>query len=146
MELFYTDKGKTFECQIQVEGADINETTARLVLMFENKRNLIFFGDVNADGTCEIKVPALKELKESKGTAVLEVISESTFFEPWESEFELKTSKKVTVEVKSSNAKPLRENKTKDEKPKVSVIKSSLDNTPDDKNLSENLKQKFKPK
>jgi len=33
------------------------------------------------------------------------VIAEDTFFTPWESDFEVDTSKKVTVEVKSQTAK-----------------------------------------
>lgn len=120
MEQFYTDKGKVFECQIQVEGADIADTKARLILMFENKRNMIFFGEVQSNGKCEIAVPALKEFKEGVGTAVLEVISESTLFEPWESKFQLKASKRVQVEVKE-NRKPLIEEIN--QKPVITVTK-----------------------
>lgn len=120
MEQFYTDKGKVFECQIQVEGADIADTKARLILMFENKRNMIFFGEIHSNGKCEIAVPALKEFKEGVGTAVLEVISESTLFEPWESKFQLKASKRVQVEVKE-NRKPLIEEIN--QKPVITVTK-----------------------
>jgi len=50
------------------------------------------------------------------------VIAEDTFFTPWESDFEVDASKKVTVEVKSQSAKkPIVETKVKvkikDEKP-----------------------------
>jgi hypothetical protein len=139
MEVFYTDKGKLFECQIQVEGAESDETKARLIMMFENKRNLIFFGDVDSDGTCQIQVPALKDLKEGKGTVVLEVISDSTIFEPWEAKFELKPSKKVTVEVKSSDKRTLREQVNR--KPTVKVVKKD---TPPQEDISEMVKQKLK--
>jgi hypothetical protein len=45
----------------------------------------------------------------------LEVIAEDTYFTPWESEFEVETSKKVTVEVKSQtqSKKPIVEAKVK---------------------------------
>ena len=37
----------------------------------------------------------------------LEVIAEDTYFTPWESNFEVQASKKVTVEVKSQEEKPI---------------------------------------
>ena len=44
----------------------------------------------------------------------MEVIAEDTFFTPWESDFEVDTSKKVTVEVKTqSPKKPIVETKVK---------------------------------
>ena len=41
------------------------------------------------------------------------VIAEDTFFTPWESDFEVAASKKVTVEVKTQTRKPLTETKVK---------------------------------
>jgi len=57
----------------------------------------------------------IKNYKNSENDKeMLEVIAEDTLIEPWQSEFVVETSKKVTVEVKSQ----------KDKKPSVSVVKS----------------------
>ena len=58
------------------------------------------------------------------GNIRLEVIAEDTFFTPWESDFEVHASKKVTVEVKSQTTKkPIVEAKVevkvKNEKPTI---------------------------
>jgi len=99
MQKFYRDKSKIFECNVSVDGAKISETRARLVLEFPNHRNLLFYGNIQENGKCEIVVPALKEIEECKGTAILEAIAESTYFESWTDEFALDTNKKVTVEM-----------------------------------------------
>ena len=55
----------------------------------------------------------------------LEVIAEDTYFEPWNSDFIVDTSKKINVEVKgqeSSKAEPITETK-KSKKPKMVVSK-----------------------
>jgi len=116
MQKFYRDKTKIFECDISVEGAKINETKARLVLEFPNQRNLLFHGNVDSNGKCEITVPPLKEMEEGEGTAKLEVIAETTYFESWQDDFVLDTSKKVTVEMVEKKAEPI------DDKPKIKVI------------------------
>lgn len=118
MQKFYKDKAKLFECNISVEGADINETKARLVLEFPNNRNLLFHGKIGDYGKCEILIPALKELEECEGEVVLEVIAESTYFESWRDNFELKTHKKVMVEVVEKENKVISETL----KPQVAVI------------------------
>jgi len=99
MQKFYRDKSKLFECNISVDGANINETKARLVLELPNDRNLLFYGKIKENGKCEIKIPALKEFEESNGTVILEIIADSTYFESWRDTFELETNKKVTVEM-----------------------------------------------
>ena len=48
----------------------------------------------------------------TQGNIRLEVIAEDTFFTPWESNFKVDASKKVTVEVKSkTNSQPIMEAK-----------------------------------
>jgi hypothetical protein len=56
----------------------------------------------------------LKGLLEDKssGKIRLEVIAEDTYFIPWESTFEVETSKKVTVEVKSQGNRKILESKS----------------------------------
>lgn len=98
MEQFYKDKKRVFECNITVEGADIDNTSARLIMEFDSQ-TLLFKGSVDSDGKCSIEIPALKNIKEEKGKATLEVISDSQLFEAWESDFILKESKTVKVEM-----------------------------------------------
>ena len=107
MQKFYTDKSKIFECNISVDGAKLNETKARLILEFPNKRNLLFHGKINEDGKCRIQIPALKEMEEGEGNAVLEIIAESTHFESWKDKFKLETNKKVQVEMVEHNDKEI---------------------------------------
>ena len=45
------------------------------------------------------------------GEMKLEVIAEDMYFNPWNSEFELKKSKNITVEVKQPTNKVINENK-----------------------------------
>lgn len=124
MQKFFTDKPKLFECNIAIDGANINETKARLVLEFPNKRNLLFYGDINKNGKCEVLIPALKEMAECEGTVLLEVIAESTYFESWKDSFKLEQNKKVVVEVTSSEKEVIKEEKIK---PIISVISESFE-------------------
>lgn len=113
MYTLYTDKGEDFKCNIGVEGAKISNTQARLVLKSDNI-NLLFEGKVSSDGTCTIPIKRLKDVLEegTKGDIKLEVIAEDTFFTPWEDKFEVKTNKKVTVEVANDTSKsPIKESK-----------------------------------
>jgi len=101
---FYKDKGETFSCELEIEGAAISESKVRLVLDFDQDRTYLFEGKIKDDGVCEVQIPALKEISSKKGKAQLEVIAESTFFTPWESDFVVETSKTVGIkEVRLSN-------------------------------------------
>lgn len=122
MEKFYKDKPKLFECKLAIEGADVNNTQARLVLQFENKTNLLFYGKVDSNGKCSINIPALKENYGTKGKALLEVIADSTYFESWNDDFNIEASKKVVVE-RIENEAPLIS------KPKVSIVKETKEET-----------------
>jgi len=102
MYKLYTDKQEIFECDIQLEGASVNQSQARLVIETEDLA-LLFKGIINSQGKCRIPVKKLKGLlnEDTKGNIKLEVIAEDTYFTPWESTFSVDASKKVTVEVKS---------------------------------------------
>lgn len=119
MQKFFTDKSKLFECNIMVDGANLNETKARLILEFPNKRNLLFHGKIDKSGKCQIVVPALKEMEECEGNALLEVIAEKTHFESWQDKFKLETNKKVQVEVYEE---PEKEVITEEVKAQVEVV------------------------
>tara|TARA_R110000782_G_scaffold257742_1_gene347079 strand:+ start:569 stop:1144 length:576 start_codon:yes stop_codon:yes gene_type:complete len=104
MYKLYTDKIENFEAVIKLEGASPSKSKARLVVEAENF-SLLFEGKVNNNGKVSIPVRRLKGLLDEKtnGNIRLEVIAEDTFFTPWESKFEVDTSKKVTVEIKSQS-------------------------------------------
>ena len=115
MYKLFTDKAELFECDIKIEGSSLSKSKARLVVE-TNDYSLMFNGKINSSGKCEIPIRKLNGLidESSKGNIRLEVIAEDTFFTPWESDFEVETSKKVTVEVKTQTTKkPIVEAKVK---------------------------------
>ena len=109
MYTLYTDKNNIFECDIQLEGASLSQAFAR-VIVEGNDLNLVFDGKINNDGNCRIEMPKLNMLKEG-GEMKLEVIADDMYFNPWNSDFELKKSKSVTVEVKQPTDKVIKENR-----------------------------------
>ena len=125
MYKLFTDKSELFECDIKLEGASLSKSKARLVVETSDY-SLLFNGNINSSGKCEIPIRKLKGLidENTTGNIRLEVIAEDTFFTPWESDFEVDASKKVTVEVKSQQTKkPIVETKIKvkfkNEKPTI---------------------------
>ena len=115
MYKLFTDKSELFECDIKLQGASLKKSKARLVVETQDY-SLMFNGSISNRGKCEIPIRKLKGLidEDTTGNIRLEVIAEDTFFTPWESDFEVETSKKVTVEVKSqSSKKPIIEAKVK---------------------------------
>ena len=115
MYKLFTDKSELFECDIKLQGASLKKSKARLVVETQDY-SLMFNGSISNGGKCEIPIRKLKGLidEDTTGNIRLEVIAEDTFFTPWESDFEVETSKKVTVEVKSQTfKKPIVEAKVK---------------------------------
>ena len=106
MYKLFTDKSELFECDIKLQGASLKKSKARLVIETSDY-SLMFNGSISKGGKCEIPIKKLKGLidEDITGNIRLEVIAEDTFFTPWESNFEVETSKKVTVEVKSQTFK-----------------------------------------
>ena len=106
MYKLFTDKSELFECDIKLEGASLSKSKARLVVETSDY-SLLFDGSISSKGKCEIPIRKLKGLidENTTGNIRLEVIAEDTFFTPWESDFEVDASKKVTVEVKSQTTK-----------------------------------------
>ena len=113
MYTLYTDKIEKFSAKIKLEGASLKKSQARLVVESDDF-DLMFKGTISSGGEVEIPVKRLKGLLEdtSTGKIRLEVIAEDTYFVPWESTFEVETSKKVTVEVKSQSSKAMLESKS----------------------------------
>lgn len=111
MYTLYTDKQEIFECSISLEGATVKNSQARLIVETDHL-NLLFKGTINESGKCTIPIKRLKNLidESSTGQIRLEVIADDTYFTPWESKFNVKTAKKVTVEVAGqSNSISLKE-------------------------------------
>ena len=125
MYKLFTDKSELFECDIKLEGASLSKSKARLVVETSDY-SLLFNGSISSGGKCEIPIRKLKGLidENTSGNIRLEVVAEDTLFTPWESDFEVDASKKVTVEVKSQTTKkPIIEAKVevkvKNEKPTI---------------------------
>jgi hypothetical protein len=125
MYKLFTDKTNLFECSISLQGASLKKSKARLVVETIDY-SLMFNGSISSGGKCEIPIRKLKGLidENTLGNIRLEVVAEDTLFTPWESDFEVDASKKVTVEVKTpTTKKPIIEAKVKvkikNEKPTI---------------------------
>ena len=119
MYKLYTDKQETFECDLFLEGADLKQSSARLIIESKDL-TLMFKGKIDDKGNCKVPIKKLKGLmsENTTGDIKLEVIAEDTLIEPWQSDFIVDTAKKVTVEVKSQKTKPQIKESTK---PQVKV-------------------------
>ena len=120
MYKLYTDKQETFECDLFLEGADLKQSSARLIVESKDL-TLMFKGEIDDSGNCKVPIKKLKGLmgENTTGDIKLEVIAEDTLIEPWQSDFIVDTAKKVTVEVKSQKqSKPQIKESTK---PQVKV-------------------------
>jgi len=119
MYKLYTDKRETFECDLFLEGADLKQSSARIIVESDDL-TLMFRGTIDNKGNCKVPIKKLKGLmsENTTGNIKLEVVAEDTLIEPWQSDFVVKTAKKVTVEVKSQKQKKqIKESK----KPQVKV-------------------------
>jgi len=126
MYKLYTDKQETFECDLFLEGADLKESSARIVVESKDL-TLMFKGTIDDKGNCKVPIKKLKGLmgENTTGDIKLEVIAEDTLIEPWQSDFVVETAKKVTVEVKSQKEKPQIKESTKPQV-KIKNIKNDL--------------------
>jgi hypothetical protein len=92
----YRDVNENFTCDIFIEGANVEKSSARLIIESQDW-NLVFNGQI-IDGKCIIPVKKLDILKENSiGSIKLEVIAENNVFIPWQNKFCVKSSKKISV-------------------------------------------------
>lgn len=119
MYKLWTDKQEIFEAKIQLQGTQFNKTKCRIVVE-ANDLNLMFNGSISDSGKCTVPIRKLRDVlsEGTRGRMKLEVIADDTFFTPWESDFQVDTSKKVEVEVLS--------NLDETEEPMVSIIPGSI--------------------
>ena len=99
MYRLFIDKTEVFECQIQLEGASLKDSQARLIIE-SPEVSLLFQGKIDNLGNCQIPIKKLKGLldESTEGKIKLEVIAEDTYFTPWSSDF--KVNQEVNLEVK----------------------------------------------
>ena len=117
MYKIFLDKSKMFQCNVDIEGAALDKSKARLLIETENF-SLAFNGDIKRNGDVKIPINKLKGFinEEDSGKISLEVIAEDTIFVPWETEYTASLSKKVEVKILES----LNEEELVEEKPKMS--------------------------
>ena len=125
MYKLYTDKQETFECDLFLEGADLNKSTARIIIESDDL-TLMFKGRIDKKGNCKVPIKKLKGLmsENTTGDIKLEVIAEDTLIEPWQSNFVVNTAKKVTVEIKSQKQEKQQIKETTKPQVKVSSVKN----------------------
>lgn len=98
MLTFYNNKQQLFTCKIVIEGANLSNAKARLVL--QGKVGYLFDGVIDKSGNCRVVIPSTKFVNES-GEAELEVIVDNNgFFNPYKSKYEI-----INREVNVSEAK-----------------------------------------
>ena len=102
----YTDKQEMFECKIHLEGSSLTKATSRILVETQDLK-LMFEGTIDKDGNCKVPIKKLNGLlkEDDSGTMKLEVIAEDTYFNPWESDFEVDTAKKIKVEVRQQGGR-----------------------------------------
>lgn len=110
--LLYTDKPNRFNCNIQIEGTSLAKSKVRLVIETD-EMSYMFNGAIENTGVCEVIIPKTKHFlpEGTKGNMRLEVIADDVYFEPWSSDFGVKTNKKVNVVVSEQE----------EERPKLTV-------------------------
>ena len=96
----YTDKPNKFNCNIEIEGTSLTKSQVRLVIETD-EMSYMFKGNIENTGICEVNIPKTKHFlpEGSIGNMRLEVIADDVYFEPWASDFQVKTNKKVNVVV-----------------------------------------------
>jgi L-cysteine desulfidase len=96
----YTDKPNKFNCNIEIEGTSLSKSKVRLVVETD-EMSYMFNGSIESNGVCEVNIPKTKHFlsEGTKGNMRLEVIADDVYFEPWSSDFNVKTNKKVNVTV-----------------------------------------------
>ena len=127
----YTDKPNKFNCNIEIEGTSLSKSKVRLVVETDDM-SYMFNGSIENNGVCEVNIPKTKHFlpEGTKGNMRLEVIADDVYFEPWSSDFNVKTNKKVNVQVfeqeEEKNVKPVVETSQPVKKIKKQLTKEDL--------------------
>jgi hypothetical protein len=151
--LLYTDKPTKFNCNIQIEGTSLAKSKVRLVIETD-EMSYMFNGYIENTGVCEVNIPKTKHFlpEGTKGNMRLEVIADDVYFEPWSSDFGVKTNKKVNVVVaEQEEEKPrltvevFQQQESIIDEPKVKVVEQinkTNNNKSPEKKIVENVVKK----
>ena len=94
---FNKNKLQTFKCKVNVTGAGENpKITPRLILSPKGSKAKLFFEGKYDDGKCIVEIETGLDFAK-KGDLVLEILANSTVFQPWKDTFEI-VSEQVVVE------------------------------------------------
>jgi len=94
---FNKNKLQTFKCKVNVTGAGENpKITPRLILLPKGSKAKLFFEGKYDDGKCIVEIETGLDFAKS-GDLVLEILANSTVFQPWKDTFEI-VSEQVVVE------------------------------------------------
>ena len=116
--VLYKDKAEDFVCDLAVEGVSQKDTEVRLIVE-STDWTLMFKGEIR-NGKCIIPLKKLAILNEGqRGNIKLEVNADGNLFTPWEDEFVVKVSKKVTVSLNENKKDKKLQNKNSDIKVNV---------------------------
>lgn len=170
---FNKNKKQTFECKVEIEGADYSKTRPRLILSPTGDSKHVFFEGKIEGTTCKVIIPEGLDIARS-GEVSLEVVVDNTLFTPWHSTYEMLVESVKVNEVSMHKNEPtvkVIEEKVSVSKPTVTVkvpqkpkgmLKEGLSprykkvieefvgsykklNTKDRKFLRENILPKYKP-
>ena len=96
----YTDKTEVFECNVELTGVPMSQSSIRAILELHDTKILVD-GKITANGQASINLPKLKNYAQEGevGKMILEVIADDAYFKPYTENFSVQTSKKATVEV-----------------------------------------------
>ena len=99
--VIYKNKGESFKCNLDIDGADYTDVDIRLCLEFNDNKNLFFKGQVSGSGECVMHIPRLPEIESRHGTLRIEAIVDGTYFDLYHCPIELKKSVSIKVDESS---------------------------------------------
>lgn len=95
--IIYKNRGETFKCNFDIDGASVDDIAVRLCLEFHDNKNLFFYGSIEPDGDCIVHIPRMSEVEDRSGKMIVEAIVDSTYFRLYECNVELKNSVNVKM-------------------------------------------------
>ena len=101
----YTDKTEIFECNVELTGVPMSQSTIRAILELKDTKILVE-GKITPDGAASINLPKLKNYAEEGeiGKMVLEVIADDAYFKPYTENFSVLTSNCKSLNSSKVNA------------------------------------------
>jgi len=120
---FSKNKKQTFECTVEIEGADYSKARPRLVLSPNGDSKHVFFEGKIANGICKVIIPEGLDIAKG-GNVALEVLVDNTLFTPWKSTYEMLVETVKVNEVAVKRNEPtvkVIEEKVAVQKPKVTA-------------------------